>query len=491
MCGAALILWLGAKNVLGTGWTNWNIAAFATFLSCFTKMALKSSSAAKLFNAVQKAQVSWVRIKPLMKEYVEQHTASSLDFSKPAGLTVSDLSLRRSGGETILREISFSAGPGQIIGVTGPVACGKSTLGKVFTGELPYEGSIRVGARELSALSGYERSRLISYMGHVKPIVAVSFSVGLSMPQIQSVLKTLPLVGAGEINDGGGAAVNRRPAASLKVVGSRGVAHVQIKVGVCVNEAREQKLTGDVYGPIRLARQAPPNFNNFLAFDQDVGPAASGAGDHGSALEQCFHVRNLAPRHVGQAGVVALRAQGNLDGLQHVEALIYSLDIDERKWIQQIAGAVLCSQYRLFVRIDLSHNTARLYNAHTGRFLKEHGCPPETIERYICQHCSDADREEFLKKVSLSEVERQLQNSNEYVVYSNLKLNGRQMRAKCVFFWMDREQRTVCFALADITDAAVKEQSRTEELSRALSAAEEASRTKSEFLSRMSHGRMG
>jgi len=171
----------------------------------------------------------------------------------------------------------------------------------------------------------------------------------------------------------------------------------------------------------------------------------------------------------------------------HVEALIYSLDIDERKWIQQIAGAVLCSQYRLFVRIDLSHNTARLYNAHTGRFLKEHGCPPETIERYICQHCSDADREEFLKKVSLSEVERQLQNSNEYVVYSNLKLNGRQMRAKCVFFWMDREQRTVCFALADITDAAVKEQSRTEELSRALSAAEEASRTKSEFLSRMSH----
>jgi len=196
MCGAALILWLGAKNVLGTGWTNWNIAAFATFLSCFTKMALKSSSAAKLFNAVQKAQVSWVRIKPLMKEYVEQHTASSLDFSKPAGLTVSDLSLRRSGGETILREISFSAGPGQIIGVTGPVACGKSTLGKVFTGELPYEGSIRVGARELSALSGYERSRLISYMGHEPELMSASIGENIRLGEpgdVQPFLRTVCL----------------------------------------------------------------------------------------------------------------------------------------------------------------------------------------------------------------------------------------------------------------------------------------------------------
>ena len=64
--GAVLILYFGAKNVLGTGWSAWNIAAFTTFFSCFTKMALKASHAAKLFNAVQKAQVSWARIRPYM-----------------------------------------------------------------------------------------------------------------------------------------------------------------------------------------------------------------------------------------------------------------------------------------------------------------------------------------------------------------------------------------------------------------------------------------
>jgi ATP-binding cassette subfamily B protein len=65
MCGVIFVLYLGGKNVTGTGWSNWNIAAFTTFMSCFAKMALKSSNAAKLFNSVQKAQVSWARIKPL------------------------------------------------------------------------------------------------------------------------------------------------------------------------------------------------------------------------------------------------------------------------------------------------------------------------------------------------------------------------------------------------------------------------------------------
>lgn len=52
------ILWFGGKNVLGTGWQSWNIAAFTTFLFCFVRMAAKSSKAAKLFNAVQRVKVS-------------------------------------------------------------------------------------------------------------------------------------------------------------------------------------------------------------------------------------------------------------------------------------------------------------------------------------------------------------------------------------------------------------------------------------------------
>jgi len=172
MCGAVLILYLGARNVLGTGWKSWDIAAFTTFLSCFTKMALKSSHAAKLFNAVQKAQVSWARVKPLMKEYIGLDAVSPPDITRPAELTLSGVSVGWTDGETVLRDISFSARPGQIIGVTGPVACGKSTLGKAFIGEVPYRGSIRVAGRELRNLSHCERSRLISYMGHEPELIS-------------------------------------------------------------------------------------------------------------------------------------------------------------------------------------------------------------------------------------------------------------------------------------------------------------------------------
>ena len=52
-----------------------------------------------------------------------------------------------------LIHIYLTACRGQIIGVTGPVACGKSTLGKAFLCEQPYGGSIRLDGRELAELS--------------------------------------------------------------------------------------------------------------------------------------------------------------------------------------------------------------------------------------------------------------------------------------------------------------------------------------------------
>ena len=157
------ILWFGAKNVLGTGWRAWDIAAFTTFLSCFMKTAVKSSKAAKLFNAVQRAEVSWKRIKPMMK------TPRALEpLAVPAAqrVEVSGLSFCYDGGAPIFEGVSFAAQPGDIIGVTGPVACGKSTLGRVFLCERPYSGSVRIGGRELSELSPREAASTVGYLGH-------------------------------------------------------------------------------------------------------------------------------------------------------------------------------------------------------------------------------------------------------------------------------------------------------------------------------------
>ena len=160
--GTLFILWFGAKNVLGTGWNSWDIAAFTTFLSCFTKLVVKSSKVAKLFNAVQKAEVSWKRIRPLMKT---PEQLDALQIPAAQDVTLKELAFSY-GEEPVFSGLSLTTQPGDIIGITGPVACGKSTLGRVFLCEAPYQGSVCFGGRELSALTPRQIAATVGYLGH-------------------------------------------------------------------------------------------------------------------------------------------------------------------------------------------------------------------------------------------------------------------------------------------------------------------------------------
>ena len=160
--GVLFILRFGAKNVLGTGWRAWDIAAFTTFLSCFTKLTVKSSKAAKLFNSVQKAEVSWKRIQPLM---TSPETLELLAVPAAAGVEIENLSFAY-GSEPVFSGLSLTVQPGDIIGVTGPVACGKSTLGQAFLCEAPYGGSVKFGGKELSTLTPRQIAATVGYLGH-------------------------------------------------------------------------------------------------------------------------------------------------------------------------------------------------------------------------------------------------------------------------------------------------------------------------------------
>ena len=160
--GVLFILWFGAQNVLGTGWNVWDVAAFATFLSCFARLTAKSSKAARLFHSVQKAEVSWKRIHPLMKT---PEPLEAFEIPQPADVTLEGLSFAY-GGEPVFSGLSLTAHPGDVIGVTGPVACGKSTFGRAFLCEAPYGGSIRFGRKGLSSLSPREIAATVGYLGH-------------------------------------------------------------------------------------------------------------------------------------------------------------------------------------------------------------------------------------------------------------------------------------------------------------------------------------
>lgn len=190
MIGTMLVIWFGGHNVQGTGWENWDIAAFSTYLACFIKLATKSSHAAKLFNAIQKAQVSWQRIQPHLRAAAELR--QPVPPAAPAELTVRHLSFTYPGSANpIFRDLSFSAKPGTLIGVTGPVACGKSTLGQAFLCENPHGGQIFFGTKELG--NGHTApDGIVGYCGHDAELFAatVEENIRLGLPgDIGTVLK--------------------------------------------------------------------------------------------------------------------------------------------------------------------------------------------------------------------------------------------------------------------------------------------------------------
>ena len=192
--GTLFILWMGAKNVLGTGWSTWDIAAFTTFLSCFTKLVVKSSKVAKLFNSVQKAEVSWKRIKPLMRL---PEPLDTLRIPSANDVTLENLSFSY-GDSPIFSGLTLTAHPGEIIGITGPVACGKSTLGRVFLCEAPYEGTARFGPQEFSALTPRQLSATVGYLGHDPELSADTVQNNVLCGSVQDAM---PYLAAAALKD--------------------------------------------------------------------------------------------------------------------------------------------------------------------------------------------------------------------------------------------------------------------------------------------------
>ena len=183
MLGVIFIIYFGSRNVHNG---LWDIASFTTFLSCYSKLATKSSKAAKLFNSVQQAEVSWQRIKPLLNkiEDSEDNIISSVDELK-----VHDLSAYKDDGSLIYDGVSFSAKKGEIIGISGPVACGKTVLGKTFLNEKDYQGSILIDGKELREYS--EKDKLISYLGHDLELLDASIKDNILLGKDDDVNKYL------------------------------------------------------------------------------------------------------------------------------------------------------------------------------------------------------------------------------------------------------------------------------------------------------------
>ena len=191
LLGIVAILTRGGGLVIAKTWT---IGDFTAFTAIFIALATKASKAAKLFNSYQKAAVSWQRIKPEIRPYTLPDEADRFPDA-PASLEVRDLAFAYPGAaETAISGVSFSARAGELIGVTGGVASGKTALGCALTGALPCSGTVSLCGTSLADFTPFERSRRVAYMGHDPQLLSDSIYENVALGEDADVADALHLV---------------------------------------------------------------------------------------------------------------------------------------------------------------------------------------------------------------------------------------------------------------------------------------------------------
>ncbi len=187
--GFIFVLFFGGRLVVEG---NWSIGSFSSYILLYAAFTVKASKASKLFNAWQKAQVSFSRIRSLLSGHPEEDTVIRHPLDQERNLVVSHLSFRYPQEDTwVVKDVSFTARPGEVIGITGPVASGKSTLNIALEGLYPYEGSVKLGGRELRDLSGFERGTFISWQGHQSELLSASIRENVTLGEKGDISQVL------------------------------------------------------------------------------------------------------------------------------------------------------------------------------------------------------------------------------------------------------------------------------------------------------------
>ena len=107
------------------------------------------------------ARTAWRRLRALLARAPQE--AAGLELPRPAGrLAVETVSYVPPGAhEPVLRDVSLTLEPAEVLGVVGPSGAGKSTLARLMVGSLqPTAGHVRLDGAEVAARQG----RHLGYM---------------------------------------------------------------------------------------------------------------------------------------------------------------------------------------------------------------------------------------------------------------------------------------------------------------------------------------
>lgn len=168
----------------------------------------------------------------------------------------------------------------------------------------------------------------------------------------------------------------------------------------------------------------------------------------------------------------------------------YSYNIHDQKMLEEVLNAAVNYNFERFGSINMINGQiTMLYNRRERQKMTvEVRDYEEVSSAYGRKVVLPEDTEEFLYKISLAEVRKNLTRNDAYeFTHRVLEGDGKIHYKRTLFRVYDRETQSVLMSRSDVTQMVETEEEKREELALALQQAEQATRAKTDFLSRMSH----
>lgn len=174
---------------------------------------------------------------------------------------------------------------------------------------------------------------------------------------------------------------------------------------------------------------------------------------------------------------------------KNVEAVIYSIDVTKQELDREVMRQLLDKEYEALAVLDVEKG---MYNLNTLNLaiegVRAHEWRDYDKDIALCAKrlLRPDDCADFLVKASRDNISRRLRNHEDFSFTVENKSTPPRLK-KVSFLCLDKAHCRALITVEDITAAALKERERVDELRKALDVAENASREKTRFLSRMSH----
>ena len=173
-----------------------------------------------------------------------------------------------------------------------------------------------------------------------------------------------------------------------------------------------------------------------------------------------------------------------------VEGIAYAEDMTESKRNEEIVNLVTREKFDYLGILNLAHRTFTYHrikeNFLVGSMHKQYDSDEhrEDVRRLFVD---DSEWEEFHRNTDLSRIAKELSKNSTYTVLYFCRDGERESLRQLQYTWLHRDLQEVLVIQSDVTAAYEREQERLHELRQALERAEQASRAKTEFVSRISH----